>query len=63
MNGATSSANLYSLIETCRANRIDPDRYLTWLFQRPPQAKTVDDYDALLSRKTPADIHGRFMKH
>lgn len=58
VNGATASANLYSLIETCRANRIDPYRYLTWLFQRLPLAKTADDYDALLPWKMPSDRHG-----
>ncbi|VWC09438.1 transposase IS66 [Burkholderia stagnalis] len=31
--GAHASANLYSLVETCKANGIDPYRYLTWLFQ------------------------------
>ena len=40
--------------ESCKANRIDPYRYLTWLFQRLPLAKTVDDYDALLPWKMPA---------
>lgn len=28
--GANASANLYSLIETCKAGRIDPYRYLHW---------------------------------
>ncbi len=51
-----ASANLYSLVETCKANGIDPYRYLTWLFQRLPLATTVDDYDALLPWKMPADL-------
>jgi transposase len=54
--GANASANLYSLIETCKAGGIDPYRYLHWLFQRLPLAKTVDDYDALLPWKMPADL-------
>jgi transposase len=54
VDGANASANLYSLVESCKANRIDPYRYLTWLFQRLPLAKTVDDYDALLPWKMPA---------
>jgi hypothetical protein len=29
---------------------------LTWLFQHLPLAKTVDDYDALLLWKMPADL-------
>ncbi|MCX7180887.1 MAG: transposase, partial [Proteobacteria bacterium] len=48
VGGATASANLYSLIETCKANGIDPYRYLVGLFRAIPLAKTADDYDALL---------------
>ncbi|PCE27061.1 transposase [Paraburkholderia acidicola] len=55
VDGANASANLYSLVETCKANGIDPYRYLYWLFQRLPLAKTVDDYDALLPWKMLAD--------
>ncbi len=56
IGGANASANLYSLVETCRANRIDPYRYLHWLFQKLPLATTVEDYDALLPWKMPADL-------
>ena len=56
VDGANASANLYALVETCKANSIDPYRYLTWLFQRLPLAKTVDDYDALLPWKIPAGL-------
>jgi len=56
VHGIEASANLYSLVETCRANRIDPYRYLTWLFQCLPLAKSVDDYDALLPWMMPADL-------
>lgn len=56
VNGANASANLYSLVETCRANRIDPYRYLTWLFQRLPLARTADDYDSLPPWKLPNDL-------
>ncbi len=31
--GANASANLYSLVETCKANGVDPYRYLVWLFR------------------------------
>lgn len=48
VDGAAASANLYSLVETCKACRIDPYRYLTLLLQRLPLAKNVDDYAALL---------------
>lgn len=46
--GAKASANLYSLIETCKANQIEPYPYLAELFRRLPKAKTADDYEALL---------------
>lgn len=48
VGGANASANLYSLIETCKANGIDPYRYLVDLFRALPLAKTADDFDALL---------------
>ena len=46
--GANASANLYSLLQTCRVNGIDGYRYLRALFIALPQAKTVDAYAALL---------------
>lgn len=46
--GAQASANLYSLIETCKANRIEPYAYLVSLFQKLPLAQTADDLEALL---------------
>ena len=46
--GATASANLYSLQQTCMANGIDGYKYLKALFVELPKARTVDDFDALL---------------
>lgn len=46
--GARASANLYSLIETCKANGIDPYTYLVDLFRKLPAAKTAEDFEALL---------------
>lgn len=46
--GANASANLYSLLQTCMANGIDPYRYLTALLTELPKAKTADDFEALL---------------
>ena len=46
--GAQASANLYSLIETAKANCLEPYHYLRALFQRLPTAQTVDDFEALL---------------
>ena len=48
IGGANASANLYSLIETAKANGIEPYGYLVALFRKLPLAKTVDDYEVLL---------------
>ena len=48
VGGANASANLYSLIETARANGVEPYRYLVALFKKLPLAQTADDYEALL---------------
>lgn len=55
--GAHASANLYSLIETARANGIEPYRYLVWLFRKLPLATTADDYTALLPWNMLVSIH------
>ncbi|MES2824202.1 MAG: IS66 family transposase [Pseudomonadota bacterium] len=47
-NGATSSANLYSLIETAKANGLEPHAYLKKIFTELPNVKTVDDVESLL---------------
>jgi len=46
--GAQASANLYSLLQTCRANGVNTYDYLKALFVALPNAKTPDDYEALL---------------
>jgi transposase len=48
VGGANASANLYSLIETCKANGVDTYRYLIAPFKALPQAQTAGDYEALL---------------
>ena len=48
--GAHASANLYSLIETAKANDIEPYDYLKQVFTVLPQAKSLEDIDALLPR-------------
>ena len=48
MRGASASANLYSVIETAKANGIDPCAYLKQVFTQLPQAQNVDDIAALL---------------
>ena len=46
--GATASANLYSLIMTAKAHELNPFYYLAYVFKMLPQAKTVEDIEALL---------------
>jgi len=46
--GAKASATLYSIIETAKANGLDPYWYLRALFDRLPLAKTHDQLRALL---------------
>jgi transposase len=47
-DGAHASAALYSIIETAKANGLEPYWYLRYLFERLPKAKTADEYKALL---------------
>jgi transposase len=48
VKGAQASANLYSLIETAKANGIEPYRYLVRVFTDLPRAQTVEDIERLL---------------
>ncbi|MFY0611006.1 MAG: IS66 family transposase [Hyphomicrobiaceae bacterium] len=45
--GATASARLYSLIETAKANRLEPYTYLARVFEELPAAIAADDDDAI----------------
>ena len=46
--GARASAAIYSLIETAKANGLEPYKYLKHLFTHLPNAMTKDDFLALL---------------
>ncbi|MFQ5634802.1 MAG: IS66 family transposase [Gammaproteobacteria bacterium] len=48
VQGVKASANLYSLIETAKANRLEPYAYLRYLFTELPRADTVEAIEALL---------------
>jgi len=48
VKGVKASANLYSLIETAKANGLEPYAYLRYLFAELPKAQTVDAIEALL---------------
>jgi len=42
--GAQASAQLYSLIETAKANKLEPYAYLRYVFEKLPVAETLEDY-------------------
>ena len=46
--GAESSATIFSLIETAKANGLNPFLYLREVLEKMPLAKTVEDLEALL---------------
>ncbi len=46
--GAKASATCYSLIETAKANGLEPYQYLHYVLQHIAAAKTVEDIEALL---------------
>jgi len=48
VKGVKSSANLYSLIETAKANGLEPYAYLRYVFTELPKADTVEAIEALL---------------
>ena len=51
--GATASANLYGLIETAKANGLEPYAYLRRVFTELPNAQRLDDIEALLPWQLP----------
>ncbi len=48
VKGVEASANLYSLIETAKANGLEPYAYMRYLFAQLPRAESVEDIEALL---------------
>ena len=48
VKGVKASANLYSLVETAKANKLEPYQYLREVFTRLPQADTVKHIENLL---------------
>ncbi len=48
VKGVKASANLYSLIETAKANGLEPYAYLRRLFAELPKATTVEEIEKLL---------------
>jgi transposase len=57
MTGAQASANLYSIIETAKANGLEPYAYLRHLFTELPKATTLESIEELLPHRTdPAQL-------
>jgi len=48
VKGVKASANLYSLIETAKANGLEPYAYLRRVFTELPQADSIEAIEALL---------------
>jgi transposase len=46
--GATASARLYSLVETAKANGLEPWAYLATIFEKLPAAASAAEIEALL---------------
>jgi transposase len=51
VEGADASAMFYSLIETAKANDLEPFDWLTKVLEKLPHANTLEDYEALLPFK------------
>ena len=49
--GAKASALYYSLVETCKAMKVDPQKYFTYLFSNAASCKSDSDWDAMLPHK------------
>jgi transposase len=52
IDGANASAMLYRLIETAKANDIQPFGYLLKVLEKIPYAESVDHFEALLPLKS-----------
>ncbi|KIQ30628.1 IS66 family transposase [Pseudomonas viridiflava] len=55
--GATASAQLYSLVETAKANSQEPYAWLRHALERLPTATSVEDYEALLPWNCEPRLH------
>jgi len=47
-NGAEAGATFYSLVETAKANGLEPYNYLRYIFEKLPLVQTEQDYRNLL---------------
>lgn len=56
--GAAASATIYSLIESAKANKLEPYGYLRYLFENLPFAESKEDYQKLM----PASVTQQMLK-
>ena len=54
-NGAEAGATFYSLVETAKANGLEPYNYLRYIFEKLPLAQTDQDYKNLLPQYVAKD--------
>lgn len=54
--GAEASAMLYSLVETAKANQLEPRAYLHYLFETLPNARQPEDIEALLPHNLTSEM-------
>jgi transposase len=55
-DGATASATLYSIIETAKANGLEPYKYLFYLFYRIPLIKSQVEWEKLLPQNLTPEL-------
>lgn len=55
-SGAAASATIFSLVETAKANNLEPYKYLRYLFEKLPFAATEDDYKKLMPSSLTPDL-------
>jgi len=55
-NGAEAAAAFYSLVETAKANGLEPYSYLQHIFEKLPLAQTVQNYEDLLPQYISKDL-------
>lgn len=48
VRGAKASANLYSLIETAKAHKLNSEKYLAEIYRQLPNTKSIEDIEKLL---------------
>jgi len=54
--GARTSANLFSMVSSARANGLEPYRYLNYVFENLPAANTIEALEALLPWNARAEL-------